>query len=148
YNFTWNIASAAPGPHTLSAVARDAAGNRATSAVVNVTVSSTNSTPPATNDVLWVDDALPAGAVPGADGGDAWTWVGSNPAPFSGPLASQSSIGASLHQHYFDWATATLAVQTGDVLVAYVYLDPTNLPAELMLQWNDGSWEHRAYWGA
>src|SRR5438309_491073 len=22
------------------------------------------------------------------------------------------------------------------------------MPSELMLQWNDGSWEHRAFWGA
>jgi hypothetical protein len=29
-----------------------------------------------------------------------------------------------------------------------VYLDPANLPSEVMLQWNDGNWEHRAYWGA
>src|SRR5204863_1874580 len=27
-------------------------------------------------------------------------------------------------------------------------LDPNNLPSEVMLQWTDGSWEHRAYWGA
>src|SRR4029434_1393494 len=30
----------------------------------------------------------------------------------------------------------------------YVYLDPVNPPSEVMLQWNDGTWEHRAYWGA
>ncbi|MDQ1707033.1 MAG: hypothetical protein QOJ88_244, partial [Pyrinomonadaceae bacterium] len=30
----------------------------------------------------------------------------------------------------------------------YVFLDPNNLPREIMLQWNDGNWEHRAYWGA
>src|SRR5262249_45165815 len=29
-----------------------------------------------------------------------------------------------------------------------VYLDPSNPPAEIMLQWNPGDWEHRAYWGA
>ena len=29
-----------------------------------------------------------------------------------------------------------------------VYLDPANPPTEVMLQWNDGSWAHRAYWGA
>jgi len=34
------------------------------------------------------------------------------------------------------------------VLFAYIYLDPDNLPSEVMLQWNDGSFEHRAYWGA
>src|SRR5213079_3429676 len=41
-----------------------------------------------------------------------------------------------------------LTVAVGDTLFAYVYLDPSNPPSEVMLQWNDGSWEHRAYWGA
>src|SRR5262249_32049047 len=45
-------------------------------------------------------------------------------------------------------ATATLSVSAGDVLYAYIYLDPVYPPTELMLKWNDGSWEHRAYWGA
>ena len=53
-----------------------------------------------------------------------------------------------MHQHYFYNATTTLAVAVGDTLFAYVYLDPANPPSEVMLQWNDGSWEHRAYWGA
>ena len=39
-------------------------------------------------------------------------------------------------------------VAAGDVLFAYVYLDPAHPPQEVMLQWDDGSWEHRAYWGA
>ena len=43
---------------------------------------------------------------------------------------------------------AGLNVRTGDTLFAYVYLDPANVPREVMLQWNDGSWDHRAYWGA
>jgi hypothetical protein len=34
------------------------------------------------------------------------------------------------------------------VLYAYIYLDPAKPPGEVMLQWNNGSWEHRAYWGA
>jgi hypothetical protein len=41
-----------------------------------------------------------------------------------------------------------MAIGTGDVLYAFVFLDPANPPSELMLQWNDGTWEHRAYWGA
>ena len=36
----------------------------------------------------------------------------------------------------------------GDVFFCYVYLDARNPPTEIMLQFNDGSWEHRAYWGA
>src|SRR4029077_14014974 len=59
-----------------------------------------------------------------------------------------SAIIPGVHQHFFVGATATMKVGTGAVLYAYVYLDPANPPTELMLQWNDGSWEHRAYWGA
>jgi len=113
----------------------------------NSVASSTNS-PASTNVVVWVEDAFPTGATGGGDGGDSWNWVSNNPVPFSGALASQSAVVAGLHQHFFNWATATLPINTGDVLFAYIYLDPVNVPSELMLQWNDGSWEHRAYWGA
>src|SRR6185437_2710481 len=39
YSISWNTTAAANGPHTLTAVARDAAGNRTTSAGISVTVS-------------------------------------------------------------------------------------------------------------
>ena len=42
---------------------------------------------------------------------------------------------------------ATLMVAKGDILYADVFLDPDSPPREVMLQWNDGNWEHRAYWG-
>jgi len=32
-------------------------------------------------------------------------------------------------------------------LFAHVYLDTLNPPKQIMLQFNDGTWEHRAYWG-
>src|SRR5439155_1532618 len=72
--------------------------------------------------------------------------------PVSAPLRSgtrdhQSRLGGGVHQHFFNWATATLTIKTGETLYAYIYLDPNNLPSEAMLQWTDGSWEHRAYWG-
>jgi len=98
-------------------------------------------------DTVWSDDAVPAGAAIAGDG-DSWNWVSSAPGPFSGSAAHQSNIVAGLHQHYFYGATATLTVNSGEKLVAYVYLDPNNMPSQIMLQWNDGSWEHRAYWGA
>jgi len=109
---------------------------------------STNSTANVTNVSLWVDDRLPTGAVPYTGGGDSWNWVNNNPAPYSGTLAHQSSITAGLHEHYFAWASQTMSVNTGDKLVSYVYLDPNNIPNEIMLSWNDGTWEHRAYWGS
>jgi hypothetical protein len=73
--------------------------------------------------------------------------VSANPTPFSGALAHQSAVAAGYHQHYFFSAADTLAVGVGDTLFTYVYLDPANPPSEVMLQWYDGSWEHRAYWG-
>jgi len=100
------------------------------------------------NALAWVDDALPAGAQSGADGGDSWNWVSSDPSAYSGSLSQLSSAGAGVHEHYFSGAFQTLPVAAGDVMFASVYLNPQNVPSEIMLQWNDGSWEHRAYWGA
>ena len=115
----------------------------------NVTGNQTaqNYTAAALTATVWVEDAVPAGAALGGSG-ENWNWVSSNPAPYSGTLAHQSALVSGLHQHYFQNATATLSVAVGDTLFAYVYLDPANPPSEVMLQWNDGSWEHRAYWGA
>lgn len=104
-------------------------------------------TPSAGNDTVWVEDAVPAGSILGGDG-EGWNWIATNPAPSSGNLAHQSALVAGQHQHYFFGASSTLAVGVGESLFAYIYLDPANPPSQVMLQWNDGSWEHRAYWGA
>jgi hypothetical protein len=100
-------------------------------------------------DVVWVEDGLPAGAIVVGDA-DGWNWV-NNPQPFSGSLAHQSQQLDGIHQHYFYNSPNQLVVNAGDVLVAYLYIhpdpDPAKMPREIMLQWNDGTWEHRAYWG-
>ncbi|MFL6207266.1 MAG: RHS repeat-associated core domain-containing protein [Pyrinomonadaceae bacterium] len=101
------------------------------------------------NDSVWVEDTLPTGAQTSSGGwNEAWSWVSSNPTPASGSVSDQTPVTAGLHQQYFQNATGTLAVNAGDNLVAYVYLDAANIPSEVMLQFNDGGWEHRAYWGA
>ena len=148
FTLSWATTAVANGPHTLSAIARDLAGNRTTSSAITVTVSntSTGSGTPATS-TAWVDDALPAGASGSSSGGDSWNWVTSGPAPFSGAKAHQSNLASGLHEHSFNWASATMPVTTGDKLFAYVYLDPANPPTEIMISWLAGNWEHRAYWG-
>lgn len=98
------------------------------------------------NDTIWVDDSVPAGATLHADQ-ETWNWVSGNPVPSSGGVSHQSAIYANWHQHYFHSATQTLSVNPGERLIADVYIDPWNPAREIMLQWNDGSWEHRAYWG-
>ena len=99
-----------------------------------------------TSTTVWVEDAVPAGAT--ITGTEGWNWVSSNPVPYSGALAHQSALASGMHQHYFYAATTEVPVGVGDILFAYVHLDPANPPSEVMLQWNDGTWEHRAYWGA
>jgi PKD repeat protein len=97
-------------------------------------------------DTVWIEDDWPAGAA--VTGAQDFTWITANPTPFSGARARQSALASGIHQHYFTGATTTLSVNAGDKLFAYVYLDPANPPKELMLQFNDGTWDHRAYWGA
>ena len=106
------------------------------------------STSTGSGDTSWVNDALPAGAVPDSSGGDTWNWSSSNPTPQLGSLAHQSGASAGLHQHFFTSATQTLAVNAGDKLYTYIYLDPANPPRQVMLQWYSDTWNHRAYWGA
>jgi hypothetical protein len=152
YQLTWDTRSVADGAHTLTAVGRDNSGNKAASSPLTFTVANSQASMEplnsASSNVVWIDDALPTGAVPAADGGDSWAWVGANPKAFSGTVAHQATAGTGLHQHYFSFASSTLTVNTGEVLYTYVYLDPNNPPTEVMVQWNDGSWEHRAFWGA
>jgi RHS repeat-associated protein len=119
---------------------------------------------------VWVDDALPAGAVTGTAGGDSWNWVSSSPAPksgsvshisniadwsnwspppYSGNLSHQSTIASGFHQHQYFSSPTPVPVRNGGTLYAYIYIDPENPPQEVMLQWgtNTDGWEHRAYWG-
>jgi phosphatidylethanolamine-binding protein (PEBP) family uncharacterized protein len=122
--------------HTINGMAYTLYGGRATWDAAGKTAAA------------WVEDAVPAGAAVSGTDSEGWNWMSSNPSPFSGTLAHQSILAAGMHQHYFYNATATLVPAMGDTLYAYVYLDPANPPSEVMLQWNDGTWEHRAYWGA
>jgi hypothetical protein len=103
--------------------------------------------PPQARDVVWVEDSLPPGAIgQGNEGADSWQWV-VKPAPvFSGERATRRK-GKGITQHFFTGANPPLKLRAGDKLFAYVYLDPQDPPKTIMLQWHDGAWEHRAYWG-
>lgn len=93
---------------------------------------------------VWIEDSAPSGAK--LEGNSPWEFV-SKPAPvFSGEKATKRA-GAGITQHFFTGATAPLKVGEGDKFFAYCYLDPANPPKTVMLQWNDGQWEHRAFWG-
>ncbi|WP_010581821.1 PSD1 and planctomycete cytochrome C domain-containing protein [Schlesneria paludicola] len=97
-------------------------------------------------EVVWIDDDnLPAGAQ--LQGDSPWAFITKGEGPvYSGEKASKRTATA-LSQHFFTGANPGLKIGEGDTLFAYVYLDPTNPPKSIMLQFNDGTWDHRINWG-
>ena len=67
--------------------------------------------------------------------------------PVPDGTSSRLQEGEGTIQQFFTEASIPIQAQAGDVLFADVYLDPDNPPKSIMLQFNDGSWEHRGYWG-
>lgn len=108
----------------------------------------TTPSPLAKQDKVWFDDTLPAGAKPAGNDADPWKFVKAPDHPVYSGENSSVRTGDGLTQHFFTDATEPLLVGANDQLFAYVYLDPNNPPETVQLQFNDGSWEHRAFWGA
>ncbi len=144
-----NLAStatfSAPGAYVLNFTGDD--GDRTNSSSVVVVVNAS----PEIQDIVWCEDSLPYGATAYAEP-EPWSWISSNPPPYAGIKAHQSSIYSGLHQHYFGGALPPISLQASNLLYAYVYIDPANPPLEVMLQWHatdtTGWYDHRAYWSA
>lgn len=105
-------------------------------------------TPVAPTDNAWVKGAVPTGAQQQLLG-DTWAFAAFVPPPDSGVVTHTSTVAPGLHQHFFENVpdVGKLKVENEDLLFAEIFLDPANLPQQIMLQWKDGTWEHRAYWG-
>lgn len=91
-------------------------------------------------ETVWIDDDLPAGA----QSNGAWKWV--DGPVFSGKRAHTLDTDVNKSQHYFSGAPP-LKVGHDDWFFAYVFIDPDNPPKEIMMQWFQNNWEHRAFWG-
>jgi hypothetical protein len=88
----------------------------------------------------WFDEKLPSGVSPGG----TWEWKKQNK-----QMAHVESSAPGARGHWFQGDPSGQAVGNGDVLFAYVYLTPGELPETVMLEWHDGDgWEHRAFWGS
>jgi hypothetical protein len=89
---------------------------------------------------VWFEDKAPAEATEGG------TW---NQIKKEKRSAHTEPYAIGEHGHWFQGDAAGFAVQPGDVLFTYVFIDPQTPPEEILLQWNDGTgWEHGATWGA
>jgi hypothetical protein len=102
----------------------------------------------APNDSVFVDDQTPAGVIVRNDTNNSAVWNWDTNQSASGTSSHVEPVAGGFHQHYYYNDPNPVTVEAGDVLYAYVLVDPCNPPREIMLQWNDGSgWEHRATWG-
>lgn len=99
-------------------------------------------------EIVWIDDALPSGAVPqGDEQAASWKWITKDAGPVFAGERSNTRTAKGLGQHYFTGAKPGLKIAAHDKLFAYVYLDPANPPRTVMLHVIDASYSHRAYWG-
>ena len=96
-------------------------------------------------ELVWIDDDLPPGAQP--EGDSPWRFVTKGEGPVFSGEKSSTRTATGLSQHFFTGANPPVKIGEGDTLFAYVYLDPANPPRSIMLQFNDGSWDHRTNWG-
>jgi hypothetical protein len=88
----------------------------------------------------WFEDKLPFGAT--TEG--TWSWQRFRNRPVH---TEPAALGT--HGHWFQGDPVGHSVAPGDVLFAYVWIDPQDPPETILLQWHDGdSWDHGAYWGA
>ncbi|MBI3875055.1 MAG: DUF1549 domain-containing protein [Verrucomicrobia bacterium] len=107
--------------------------------------------PPETKhtETVWVDDDFPIGVkAQRTEGTEPPRWItNKDGSVFSGERALQRTA-TDTAQDYFSGLKTPFEIPTKGKIFAYVYLDPTNLPEAVMLQFNvDGKWSNRAVWG-
>jgi hypothetical protein len=101
---------------------------------------------PRRSDFVWIDDAMPMGADPG--GGGPWSFVGKPEHPVQSGRLALRTWAQGADQRSCENAWRPIRVGAGDTLFVYIFIDKSNPPRELMLEWHTREgWNHRAYWG-
>ncbi|HWZ42268.1 MAG TPA: Ig-like domain-containing protein [Candidatus Saccharimonadales bacterium] len=133
YTVSWNTAGSSNGAHTLSARARDAAGNTATAANVSVTVSNSAAGPPTITRVSATSGSTSGSTsgggqldVIGANLTGATVTIGAKAAPALSGLADGSRITVSIPAGSAGSADVVVSSSSGQATLAggYTYLDP------------------------
>ena len=92
---------------------------------------------------IWFEDTFPPGAKVGTT--DTKLEFGSDPT-----TSGQKSLkvrGKGLAQVYYETGAADLIVPEGGKFFLHVFNDPGDPAEEVMIQFNTGTWMHRAIWG-
>ena len=95
-------------------------------------------------EAAWVDDAI---LVDGKQNG-AWVFIDANKGPVHSGSKSREQQADGLVQHFYDGAKKAFTVTGESKFYAWVRLDADNPPKAIMIQLNDGNWEHRKVWGS
>lgn len=95
-------------------------------------------------DTSWVDDALLLKANQTGD----WKFVSGKNDPVRSGKVSRRQQSNALIQHLYQDAKDPYSVSKDSQFFAWVFLDPSNPPSAIMLQFNDGDWTHRKVWGS
>jgi len=101
--------------------------------------------PVQTSEVVWFDDAFPAGAQVQA-AGEPTRLISKKDGPvFSGETALKRTATA-VAQDFFSGG-ATFDVPANGRLSVQCFIDEKSPPSSIMLQFHVGGWNHRAFWG-
>jgi hypothetical protein len=118
YSIAWDTTHVSDGSHVLTAIARDAAGNRATSAPVNVTVSNDTTPPDVVTRFEETSSAISAGPA------GAWVLRGAEVAAFSGGSAGSSNVtGATATFTFTGTAVGWIGLRCSVCGIASVSID-------------------------
>ncbi len=140
----WAVMSQAPGPDQ-----REAGAAFLSESLAGLNMDA-EAEPQAPEPELWLAHDVPAGSQREATDMAFWEWRDADEdAPFAdeGGIRLQTAGAGESVQHYFREADDPLRVDPGDTLFAWVYIDPEDPPATLMMQWHVETWDQRAYWG-
>jgi len=94
------------------------------------------------DEAVWFDDAPPAGATVSGQ------WIWDTQVRASGTAAHTDTASTGSRAHWFTIGTPAFTPAAQDQLFVYAYVDPCNAPQEILIEWYDGNWAHRSYWGA
>ncbi|MGE4179094.1 MAG: PSD1 and planctomycete cytochrome C domain-containing protein [Limisphaerales bacterium] len=117
-------------------------------ATVAYTDPATRVPPPPAREVedLWADDEPPAGWKVNASPGAATRTVTAGQGPVASGKRAWKRKDAGLAQDVFEGGKP-FEVPAGGRLFASVFLDPSDPPKTIMLQYRTTDWKHRAVWG-
>lgn len=98
-------------------------------------------------ETVWVEDDFPPGVTPQHAGKHPLQWIADAAGKIFNGRRAIMRKDTGLAQDFFSGMKEPFVVPQGGRLFVHVYLEPTDLPRAVMLQFHVDGWSHRAVWG-